>query len=36
MFGERFQLDAPHPGTAWWRAVPDVDATATSLLQAPR
>jgi L-ascorbate metabolism protein UlaG (beta-lactamase superfamily) len=36
MFGERVQLDAPHPGTAWWRAVPDADAATTSLLQAPR
>jgi L-ascorbate metabolism protein UlaG (beta-lactamase superfamily) len=36
MFGERFQLDAPHPGAAWWRAVPDADTATSSLLQAPR
>ncbi|HEV2539651.1 MAG TPA: MBL fold metallo-hydrolase [Frateuria sp.] len=36
LFGERVQLDAPHPGTAWWRAVSEADAAMSPMLQAPR
>lgn len=36
MFGERIQLDSPHPGESWWRTVPGAGEVPVRPVPAPR